>query len=301
MKLTILGCHSALPKLGHNVSAQILEIQNEIFLIDCGEGTQVLLRKNKIKFSRIKNIFISHLHGDHYFGLVGLISTFSLLNRTNDLNIYGPLGIKDIIVNQLKAGSSWTNFKLNFHELKNKHPQIIFKSEFIEVSTIPLKHRIYTNGFIFKEINLQKTINQHAAEIKKINIAYYNKLKQGYDVFNELNEKILNSEVTFDSRPTKSYAYCSDTQYDESIIEQLKNCSVLYHESTFLDKHIKLAKSTKHSTAKQAAMIAKKASVELLILGHYSSRYNSYQDFLNEAKLIFNNVILSEDNKIINI
>jgi len=301
LKLTILGCHSALPKLGHNVSAQILEIQNEIFLIDCGEGTQLLLRRNKIKFSRIKNIFISHLHGDHYFGLVGLISTFSLLNRTNDLNIYGPLGIKDLILNQLKAGNSWTNFKLNFNELKDTNPLTIFKSEFIEVSTIPLNHRIYTNGFIFKEINLPKRINQHAAKLKKINIAYYNKLKQGYDVLNELNEKILNSEVTFDSRPTKSYAYCSDTQYDESIIEQLKNCSVLYHESTFLDKHIKLAKSTKHSTAKQAAMIAKKASVELLILGHYSSRYNSYQDFLNEAKLIFNNVILSEDNKIINI
>ena len=223
------------------------------------------------------------------------------MNRTNDLNIYGPLGIKDLILNQLKAGNSWTNFKLNFNELKDTNPLTIFKSEFIEVSTIPLNHRIYTNGFIFKEINLPKRINQHAAKLKKINIAYYNKLKQGYDVFNELNEKILNSEVTFDSRPTKSYAYCSDTQYDESIIEQLKNCSVLYHESTFLDKHIKLAKSTKHSTAKQAAMIAKKASVELLILGHYSSRYNSYQDFLNEAKLIFNNVILSEDNKIINI
>ena len=290
-----------MPKLGNNLSSQVLEIQNEIFLIDCGEGTQLGLRKNKIKFSRIKCIFISHLHGDHYFGLIGLISTFSLLNRTSDLHIYGPLGLKDLIINQIKASGSWTKYRLIFHILSSVKSETIFISEYIEVSTIPLSHRIYTNGFLFKEINLPRKINPEALKDLNVNIAYVNKLKQGFNVINDNGDLIENSLVTFNGVNPKSYAYCSDTEYDESIVKLITGCDALYHESTFLEKHQLLSKSTKHSTAKQAGMIARLSTATLLILGHYSSRYDNINDFKLEAETEFNSVILSEDSKIIEI
>ena len=290
-----------MPKIGNNLSSQVIEIQNEIFLIDCGEGTQVGLRKNKVKFSRIKHIFISHLHGDHYFGLIGLICTLSLLNRSADLNIYGPTGIKDLIINQIKASSSWTKYNLIFHELCSKKSESIFISDYIQVFTIPLSHRIYTNGFLFKEINLPRKINIDAVHDSNVSIAYSNKLKQGFDVVNENGILIKNHLLTFEGFSPKSYAYCSDTEYDESIVKVISNCDALYHESTFLEKHKALSKSTKHSTAKQAGKIARLANVNLLILGHYSSRYDNINDFKTEAETEFNNVLLSEDNKIIEI
>ena len=290
-----------MPKIGNNLSSQVIEIQNEIFLVDCGEGTQVGLRKNKIKFSRIKHIFISHLHGDHYFGLIGLISTFSLLNRSADLHVYGPIGIKELIINLIKASGSWTKYKLIFHELSSNEPELIFITDHVEVSTIPLSHRIYTNGFLFKEVNLPLILNIGAIEKNNVSIAYSNKLKQGFDVVNEKGYTIKNKTLTYPGKVAKSYAYCSDTEYDESIIELLNNCDALYHESTFLEKHIKLSKSTKHSTAKEAGKIAKLSNVKLLILGHYSSRYDNIDDFKIEAKTEFENVVLAEDNKIIEI
>ena len=290
-----------MPKIGNNLSSQIIEIQNEIFLVDCGEGTQVGLRKNKIKFSRIKHIFISHLHGDHYFGLIGLISTFSLLNRSADLHVYGPLGIKELIINQIKASGSWTKYKLIFHELSSNKSQLIFQSDFIEVSTIPLSHRIYTNGFLFKEVNLPLALNREAIDKNDVSIAYSNKIKQGFDVVNEKGLVIENSELTLAGKVAKSYAYCSDTEYDESIVKLVNNCDALYHESTFLEKHVKLSKTTKHSTAKQAGKIAKLSNTKLLILGHYSSRYESIEMFKIEAKTEFKNVVLAEDSKIIEI
>ena len=290
-----------MPKIGNNLSSQVIEIQNEIFLVDCGEGTQVGLRKNKINFSRIKHIFISHLHGDHYFGLVGLISTFSLLNRLADLHVYGPLGIKELIINQIKASGSWTKYNLIFHELSSNKSELIFSTDFIEVFTIPLSHRIYTNGFLFKEVNLPLNLNIDAIEKYNVNIAYSNKLKQGFDVVNEKGVVIKNSVLTRTGKVPKSYAYCSDTEYDESIVKYINNCDALYHESTFLEKHIKLSKTTKHSTAKQAAKIAKLSNVKLLILGHYSSRYDNIDVFKIEAKTEFENIVLAEDNKIIEI
>ena len=290
-----------MPKIGNNLSSQVIEIQNEIFLVDCWEGTQVGLRKNKINFSRIKHIFISHLHGDHYFGLVGLISTFSLLNRLVDLHVYGPLGIKELIINQIKASGSWTKYNLIFHELSSNKSELIFSTDFIEVFTIPLSHRIYTNGFLFKEVNLPLNLNIDAIEKYNVNIAYSNKLKQGFDVVNEKGVVIKNSILTRTGKVPKSYAYCSDTEYDESIVKYINNCDALYHESTFLEKHIKLSKTTKHSTAKQAAKIAKLSNVKLLILGHYSSRYDNIDVFKIEAKTEFENIVLAEDNKIIEI
>ena len=298
MKLTILGCYSATPRTNTNPTSQVLDIQNHLFLIDCGEGTQVELRRNKIKFARIKHIFISHLHGDHFFGLVGLISTFRLLTREADLHIYGPKGLKDIITLQMKLTESWTNYQLIFHELTSKDSQCIFEDDKVEVHTIPLNHRVYTNGFLFKEKENERKLNVTAAENEHINVAYYRKLKQGFDVLNEEGKLIKNELVTSDGKKPLSYAFCSDTMYDEAIIPIIKKVDVLYHESTFLDKNKKLAEPTKHSTAKQAATIAKKANVKRLILGHYSTRYSNINEFKVEANIVFDNVELAEDGKV---
>lgn len=298
MKLNILGCYSATPRTFTNPTSQVLEINNHIFLIDCGEGTQVELRRHKIKFNRIKHIFISHLHGDHFFGLVGLISTFRLLTREADLHIYGPKGLKEIITLQLKLSKSWTNYKLIFHELTNTSSEVIFEDEKVEVYTIPLDHRVYTNGFLFKEKEHERKLDMNAVLNAKINIAYYRKLKQGFDVVNEEGVTISNALVTQKGPVAKSYAFCSDTAYCEAIVPIIKNVSVLYHESTFLEQHAKLAPKTKHSTAMEAAKIAKMANVGKLILGHYSTRYDNLNDFKTEAETHFDTVELADDGKI---
>lgn len=297
MKLTILGCHSATPRTNTNPTSQVLEIKNHMFLIDCGEGTQVELRRNRVKFSRIKHIFISHLHGDHYFGLIGLISTFQLLTRETELHIYGPKGLKDVILLQLKLSESWTSYNLIFHELNSKDSELIFEDDSVSVYTIPLKHRVYTNGFLFKEKPNERKLDINAVHEANIDVAYYRKLKQGADVVNEDGILIKNERVTKDPEPPKSYAYCSDTEYTESIISLVEKATVLYHESTFLDKNENLCKKTKHSTARQAAIIARKANVERLILGHFSTRYNGYEDFELQAKEEFENVLLAKDGK----
>ncbi len=298
MKLTILGCYSATPRELTNPTSQVIEIKNHMFLIDCGEGTQVQLRKHKIKFNRIKHIFISHLHGDHFFGLAGLISTFRLLTREADLHVYGPKGIKEVITLQMKLADSWTNYQLIFHELVSTKSELIFEDEEVEVYTIPLTHRVYTNGFLFKEKEGERKLNMDAVLNNNIDTAYYRKLKQGFDVKNEDGNLIENNLVTTSANKPLSYAFCSDTAYNEAIVSIIKEVDVLYHESTFLEQHEKLAEPTKHSTAKQAATIAKLANVGTLILGHFSTRYGSLNDFKTEAQTIFNNVELSEDGKV---
>ena len=298
MKLTILGCYSATPRALTNTTSQVLEINNHMFLIDCGEGTQVHLRKHKIKFNRIKHVFISHLHGDHFFGLVGLISTFRLLKREADLHVYGPKGIKEIVTLQMKLADSWTNYNLYFHELTSKESELVYEDDVVEVHTIPLEHRIYTNGYLFKEKVGERKLDVHLAEEANINVAYYRKLKQGFDVENEDGVLIRNESVTSDADKPKSYAFCSDTVYKEDIVPIIKNVDVLYHESTFLEKHAHLGPKTKHSTAKEAARIAKQADVGTLVLGHFSTRYGGLEDFKTEAKEVFDNVELSGDGKV---
>ena len=298
MKLTILGCHSATPRIDANPTSQVLEIANHIFLIDCAEGTQIQLRKNKVKFSRIKHIFISHLHGDHFFGLVGLISTFKLLTREADLHIYAPKGLKDIVTLQMKLTKSWTNYNLIFHELESDTSEVIYEDDKVEVHTIPLDHRVYTNGFLFKEKEKERKLDINKANDFNIDKAYFRKLKQGFDVLNESGELINNKDVTISGPKPKSYAFCSDTMYNESIIPSIKNTDVLYHESTFLESHKHLAKQTKHSTALEAAEIAKRANVDTLILGHYSARYDDFELFRKEAQEVFDNVELAKDGKI---
>lgn len=296
MKLTILGCYAGTPLVNAHPTAQVLELKNHLFLIDCGEGTQLQLRRNKIKFSRIKHIFISHLHGDHFFGLPGLISTFRLLGREADLHIYGPKGIKQAILLLLKLGDTYTNFNLFFHELESNTPELIFEDEKITVTTIPLKHRVYTNGFLFKEKQGERILIIEAAEKAEIEKCYFQNIKKGKDVPNKTGELIKNDIVSMPPKPVKSYAYCSDTVYYPNIVEQIKEVTVLYHESTFLEEHAHLCEKTKHSTAKQAAAIAKSAAVKNLILGHFSTRYKDTQKFKEEAQTIFKPVFIAADN-----
>lgn len=297
MKLTILGCYAATPRTISNPTSQVLEIKNRVFLIDCAEGTQVQLRKSKVKFSKINHIFISHLHGDHFYGLVGLISTFMLLNRESDLTVYGPKGIKEIILLQLRASGSFTGYNLYFHELESNQSEIIYEDDRVVVKTIPLKHRVYTNGFLFQEKNIERKLNVEAVENYEIDKVYFNKIKYGGDITLDNGTIIPNSELTFDPQVAKSYAFCSDTIYDESIIPLIENVDYLYHESTFLESEAHLSERTMHSTAKQAATIALKAKVKHLILGHYSTRYGNIEYFKTEAQTIFPNVLLADDGR----
>lgn len=297
MKLTVLGCYAATPRTITNPTSQVLEMKNRLFLIDCGEGTQVQLRKNKIKFSKINHIFISHLHGDHCYGLIGLVSTFMLLNRENDLHIYGPQGIKEIIRLQLKLSNSWPVFKLFFHELTSTESEVIFEDEKVIVKTIPLKHRIYTNGFLFQEKTGERKLDINAVQEYEIETCYFQNIKNGKDITLEDGTTISNHLLSHNPVPPKSYAFCSDTIFDESITPIIENVDVLYHESTFLDSEEHLSEKTMHSTAKQAAKIALKANVSTLILGHYSTRYDSIELFKTEAQTIFPNVLLADDGK----
>ena len=302
LKLTILGCHSATPRSFAHPTSQCLEINNRTFLIDCGEGTQRQLRKYKLKFSKIKCIFISHLHGDHFYGLIGLISTFSMLNRQTELSIYGPKGIKEIIKLQFKLSKSGVSFPLHFYELSSSQSELIYEDSKVSVITIPLRHRVYTNGFLFQENIDERKLNiKEISKYQEIEICDYQNIKNGKDFVQSNGKIISNDELTLPPPPTLKYAFCSDTSYFEDIIPIIKNADLLYHESTFLEDKIELAKKTKHSTALQAAEIAKKAKVNSLILGHYSSRYKELNLFLQEAKTIFKNVELSETGKVFSI
>lgn len=298
MKLHILGCYAATPRTITNPTAQVLEMQNHLFLIDCGEGTQVQLRKQKIKFSKINHVFISHLHGDHFYGLIGLISTFTLLNRLNDLHVYGPKGIKEIILLQLKYANSYTGYGLYFHELESVESEVLFEDDKVIVKTIPLNHRVYTNGFLFVEKPKSRKLNAPLALEMGIETCYFQKLKNGSDVYNQNEVLIAHELVTFEPEPSISYAFCSDTVYEEKIIPLIQNTTVLYHESTFLETESHLTQKTKHTTAKEAGMIAQKAQVGHLILGHFSTRYEHLNLFKKEAMLHFEAVFLADDGKV---
>ncbi len=302
LKLTILGCHSATPRVNAHPTSQFLEIKNHHFLIDCGEGTQTQLRKYGIRFSKIKHIFISHLHGDHYFGLVGLISTFGLLNRESELHIYAPKGLKEIVTLQMKLSKSWTNYPLIFHELTSTESELIFEDEKVEIRTIPLDHRVYTNGFLFKEKLSERKLNMTAvSQHTEIKVCDYQNLKNGKDFILENGTVLKNESLTSNPPAPLSYAFCSDTSYFPAIIPIIKNVNCLYHETTFLNDRETLAETTKHSTAAQAASIAKQASVKQLIIGHFSSRYKNKAAFKIEAQEQFKNTLMAEEGKVFEI
>ena len=293
MKLTILGFNSAIPKKKSAPTAQLLEIANRHFLIDCGEGTQVQLRKAKAKFSKINHIFISHLHGDHVFGLIGLISTLQLLGKETPLYIFGPKGIKDFILNQLMHTQARCTFEIVFEELENKDSVKIFEDEKVEVFTIPLDHRIYTNGYLFKEKPKKRKLNIQAVQnYPEIQVCDYENLKRGKDFQSENGAVISNSLLTLEPENSHSYAFCSDTRYKPDIIPIIQNVDILYHEATFLSDLQDMAQYTGHSTALEAAKIARDAKAGKLILGHFSNRYKDLNVMLDEAKPVFENTIL---------
>lgn len=293
--LTILGCHSSIPTKKFHPTSQILEMKGYYFLIDCGEGTQVQLRKTKVKLNKITDIFISHLHGDHYFGLIGLLSTFHLLGREKSINIYAPKGLKEIINVHFKWSHTRLKYSIKYVELISNKLEKIVENENVQVFSIPLKHRIYTNGFLFKEKISNRKLNiEEIKKIPDIQISNYKDLKLGKDFKTNDGKIIFNNQLTFDPPKILSYAYCSDTSFHLPIVEHIKYVDLLYHESTFLKVEEKRAINTGHSTADQAAYIAKIAKVKKLLLGHYSNRFTNIKSFEEEAKKIFFNVEASE-------
>jgi ribonuclease Z len=292
-ELTILGCSSATPTSQRNPTAQLLNIAERFFLIDCGEATQIQLRKYKIKFQRINHIFISHLHGDHYLGLIGLLSSMHLLGRTVDLNIYCPPELKEIIDLQFSYSQTYLKFNINYHFYNYVNNDLIFEDDKVEVRTIVLNHRIPCCGFVFTEKPLLSHILKGKLEMYQIPVEQIMAIKKGEDFITESGETIQNKLLVTDKMKPRSYAYCSDTCYDEGIIEFIKGVTLLYHEATFMNDMLLRAKETFHSTALQAATIAQKAEVKTLMIGHYSARYKDLQPLLAEAKSIFKNTILA--------
>ena len=300
LQVTILGCHSATPRANAFPTAQYLEINNSHFLIDCGEGTQSQMRKYKVSFSKIDHIFISHLHGDHFYGLIGLLSTYGILNREKDLHVYGPVGIKEVTLLQLKISKSHAKYNIVFHELSSNKSEVIYEDNKVIVKTIPLIHRVYTNGYLFTEKPKPKKL--HIDNIKQysdIEKCDYNNIKAGRDFTLSTGEVIPNDELTIPPPPVKSYAFCSDTIYKPDIIPIIKNVTLLYHEATFLKDKEDLCDRTKHATAEQAAMIARDANAGKLIVGHFSSRYRDLNAFKTEAETVFKTVEIAEAGKII--
>lgn len=290
--LTILGYNSAIPTVKSSPTAQ-LEMDERCFLIDCGEGTQVQLRKAKAKFSKINHIFISHLHGDHCFGLPGLIASFRLLGRDHKLHVYGPKGIKKMLETIFEITETHRGFQIVYHELEGDQSQKVYEDDKLEVWTIPLDHRIYCNGYLFREKPKDRRLNM--AEISKypeIEICDYHNLKRGKDFVLSDGYVLKNEVLTTDPEPPVSYAFCSDTRFKEDIIPIIENVDVLYHESTFLHDLKEMADYTGHTTAKEAAIIAQRAGVKKLILGHFSNRYADLTVFTDEAREYFPNTFL---------
>ena len=288
IQLTILGYNSALPKVDSHPTSQLLNINERYILIDCGEGTQVQLRKAKAKFSRINHIFISHFHGDHIFGLIGFVNTLQLMGKSTPLQIFGPMGIKDFVENQLKHTQAKCSYDIIFNELDHEDSRLIFEDKKIEVYNIPLDHRIYCNGYLVKEKPKLKNLNIEAIQVyPEIQTCDYLNIKNGKDFVLSNGQIIANETLTYPQEKPLSYAFCSDTRYKEDLIEIIKGVDVLYHETTFDKSLADLAHKTGHSTAEQAAKIAKKAKVGKLIMGHFSNRYTQLDDLLAEARSVF--------------
>jgi ribonuclease Z len=293
--VTILGSGAALPTAQRNPTSQYIECNNRHILIDCGEGTQMQIRKAGVKLQKISHILISHLHGDHYFGLVGLLSTMHLLGRNQGLVIYGPEELEKIIRFQLEAGGSKLDFELNFFPLNGKENKLLFEDKMIEIYTFPLKHKIPTNGFLIKEKPKERSIIGDVFRDSGVSLMAIPFFRKGENFVDINGVEHFFDEYTYPAKPSKSYAFCSDTKYTESIIPIIRGVDVLYHEATFTEKEIDRAKATMHSTALQAAQIALKSNVKKLLLGHLSARFEDDKIHLLEAKSVFEKTIVVKD------
>ncbi len=296
--VTILGSNSAVPAHGRHPSAQVLNINDRLYLIDCGEGTQMRFNEVGIRWMKINQIFISHLHGDHYFGLIGLISTYHLLKRPRPLDIFAPAELLGIIQQQLAVGNTVLCYELNFHALDAKESKRIFENEDITVDTILLKHRIDCLGFLFKERQRDRKINKDKLEEYDIPVELIPDIKKGMDIIDETTgDRILNTEITIDPARVRSYAYCCDTAFNPEIANQIRAVDLLYHDCTFDEQSAQRAEVTFHSTTIQAAEMAKLAEVKQLMIGHFSSKYDNLNPLLVEAKSVFENSVLAIEGK----
>ncbi|MEC7754829.1 MULTISPECIES: ribonuclease Z [unclassified Roseivirga] len=287
IRVKILGSSSATPAHRRNHTSQLVNVEGKYYLVDCGEGTQLQLKRYKLRAQRINNIFISHLHGDHYLGLMGLLSTMHLMGRNKPLNLYGPRGLAEIITLQLRYSETIFNYDLKFIEVDASRSQVIHEDELICVHSIPLNHRIPCSGFLFEEKTKNRRIRREMLP-DDMSVRNIIRLKKGEDIYAEDGTLLYkNKDMTLPPRQSFRYAYCSDTKYDESIIPIIEGADMLYHEATFLEEHLDRATSTYHSTAKEAATIAQKANVGKLLLGHFSARYKELEPLEAEAREVF--------------
>lgn len=286
-KVHILGCGSALPTLRHNPSSQVVEIREKQFMIDCGEGTQTQMRRSRVGFNKVMAIFISHIHGDHCFGLIGMLSSFGLLGRTMPLSIYGPKELGPILDTLLTTFCNDFDYEIKFHAVDTSRQEVVYEDRSLTVETIPLKHRLPCAGYLFREKPTLPHIRRDMIDFYRIPISQINNIKNGASWTDEEGNLIPNSRLTRPADPPRSYAYCSDTCYQPGLADRLKGVTCLYHESTYADEDEDKAQKYFHSTARQAAMVARDAGVGRLLLGHYSSKYNTEDVLLQQAKEVF--------------
>lgn len=296
-QVTILGCGSAIPTTMHHPPSQLVDLNEKLFMIDCGEGTQLQMRKFKTRMSKLHSLFISHLHGDHIFGLPGLLSTLSMLGRTTDLHIYAHKEINLLIKPLLIYMGKHMSYKIELHPLNPGCEELLYENKSIRISSFPLKHRIDTNGFLFEEKESPRHIIREMINFYQIPIKQIGLIKEGADFITSDGTVIRNEILTSPGNPARRYAYCSDTAYSPEIIPYIKNVDLLYHEATFAESELTRATETYHSTARQAAEIAKAAGVKQLVIGHYSSRYNELEVLLKEATTVFPNTELAIEGK----
>ena len=295
-ELHILGCGSALPTTRHFATSQVVNLRDKLFMIDCGVGAQMQLRKSRLKFSRLNHIFISHLHGDHCFGLMGLISTFGLLGRTAELHIHSPKGLEELLTPMLNFFCHTLAYKVIFHEFDTRQTSVVYEDRSMTVTTIPLQHRIPCCGFLFAEKARPNHIIRDMVDFYKVPVYELNRIKNGSDYVTPEGEVIANTRLTRPSDPPRKYAYCSDTIFRPEIVEQLSGVDLLFHEATFAESELARAKETYHTTAAQAARIALEAGVRQLVIGHFSARYEDESILLKEASAVFPNTILAKEN-----
>lgn len=292
---TIIGCGAATPTLRHKPSSQLVNVHDRMYMVDCGEGTQLELRRYRIRFQRIDHVFISHLHGDHYLGLIGYMSSLHLLGRQSDLHIFGPPDLKGLIEQHLRVSQTYLSYHYEFHDLQFDAPHILLEDQHLEVISFPLRHRIDCCGFLFKEKPRALKVNKDVIAKYRLKSEEVVKLKRGEDIILENGNELTSAECTEAPPPPRSFAYCSDTVFDQGLVPILEGVNLLYHESTFLETEVKRAKETFHSTASQAATIAKMCGAGQLLLGHYSSRYENEEAFLVEAKAVFENSLAGQE------
>ena len=295
-ELHILGCGSALPTTRHFATSQVVNLRDKLFMIDCGEGAQMQLRKSRLKFSRLNHIFTSHLHGEHCFGLMGLISTFGLLGRTAELHIHSPKGLEELLAPMLNFFCHTLAYKVIFHEFDTRQASVIYDDRSMTVTTIPLRHRIPCCGFLFAERTRPNHIIRDMIDFYKVPVYELNRIKNGADYITPEGEVIANARLTRPSDPPRRYAYCSDTIFRREIAEQISGVDLLFHEATFAESELARAKETYHTTAAQAGRIAVEAGVRRLVIGHFSARYEDENVLLKEASAIFPDTILAKEN-----